>query len=166
MAEIYKWYLPEKEHQDAIKELIKEVLSNFDEEEKERLYSMHDFDSLEQFIESLSFDKALKDNDEMNVYIHMSNQRMEGNFGNLKEDFLYELTQVQNPDDTRGRMDFSWKDTEEAFNKMKAELDAGSTSEWATQARQALENWYWWAFGTYNYKYNMSNDFKEMLVEE
>ena len=47
MAEIYKWYLPEKEHQDAIKELIKEVLNNFDEEEKERLYSMYDFDSLD-----------------------------------------------------------------------------------------------------------------------
>ena len=105
MAEIYKWYLPEKEHQDAIKELIKEVLNNFDEEEKERLYSMYDFDSLDQFIERLSFEKALKDNDGMNVYIHMSNQRMEGNFGNLKEDFLYELTQVQNPEDTRGRMD-------------------------------------------------------------
>lgn len=166
MAEIYKWYLPEKEHQDAIKELIKEVLSNFDEEEKERLYSMYDFDSLDQFIERLSFEKALKDNDGMNKYIHMHTQRMEGNFGNLKEDFLYELTQVQNPDDTRLRMDFTSKDTYDAFERMKSELDAGSTSEWASQARQALENWYWCAFGTYNYKYNMSNDFQELLVEE
>lgn len=165
MAEIYKWYLPEKEHQDAIKELIKEVLDNFDEEEKERLYSMYDFDSLDQFIECLSFEKALKDNDEMNVYIHMSNHRIEGNFGNLKEDFLYELTQVQNPEDTRLRMDFTSKDTYDAFERMKTELDAGSISVWAAQARQALENWYWWAFGTYNYKYNMSNDFQELLVE-
>ena len=165
MAEIYKWYLPEKEHQDAIKELIKEVLSNFDEEEKEQLYSRFDFDSLDQFIERLSFDKTLKDNDEMNVYIHMSNHRIEGNFGNLHDDFLYELTQVQNPDDTRLRMDFTSKDTYAAFERMKSELDAGSTSEWAAQARQALENWYWWAFGTYNYKYNMSNDFQELLVE-
>lgn len=165
MAEIYKWYLPEKEHQDAIKELIKEVLSNFDEEEKEQLYSRFDFDSLDQFIERLSFEKALKDNDGMKVYIHMSTQRIEGNFGNLKEDFLYELTQVQNPDDTRLRMDFTSKDTYDAFERMKSELDAGSTSEWASQARKALENWYWWAFGTYNYKYNMSNDFQELLVE-
>ena len=166
MAEIYKWYLPEKEHQDAIKELIKEVLSNFDEEEKEQLYSRFDFDSLDKFIERLSFDKTLKDNDGMNKYIHMSNHRIEGNFGNLHDDFLYELTQVQNPDDTRLRMDFTSKDTYDAFERMKSELDAGSTSEWAAQARQAIENWYWWAFGTYNYKYNMSNDFQELLVEE
>ena len=166
MAEIYKWYLPEKEHQDAIKELIKEVLDNFDEEEKEQLYSRFDFDSLDQFIERLAFEKALKDNDGMNKYIHMYTQRMEGNFGNLKEDFLYELTQVQNSDDTRLRIDFTSKDTYDAFERMKTELDAGSTSEWAAQARQALENWYWWAFGTYNYKYNMSNDFQELLVEE
>ena len=165
MAEIYKWYLPEKEHQDAIKELIKEVLDDFDEEEKERLYSMYGFDSLDELIESLSFDKTLKDNDEMNKYIHMSNHKIIGNFGNLKEDFLYELTQVQNPDDTRLRMDFTSKDIYDAFERMKSELDAGSTSEWAAQARQALENWYWWAFGTYNYKYNMSNDFQELLIE-
>ena len=137
MAEIYKWYLPEKEHQDAIKELIKEVLSNFDEEEKEQLYSRFDFDSLDQFIERLSFDKTLKDNDEMNKYIHMSNHKIVGNFGNLHDDFLYELTQVQNPDDTRLRMDFTSKDTYDAFERMKSELDAGSTSEWAAQARQA-----------------------------
>ena len=85
---------------------------------------MYDFDSLDQFIERLSLEKALKDNDGMNVYIHMSNQRMEGNFGNLHEDFLYELTQVQNPDDTRLRMDFTSKDTYDAFERMKAELDA------------------------------------------
>ena len=166
MAEIYKWYLPEKEHQDAIKELIKEVLSNFDEEEKEQLYSRFDFDSLDQFIERLSLDKTIKDNDGMNKYIHMSNHRIEGYFSNLHDDFLYELTQVQNPDDTRLRMDFTSKDTYDAFERMKSELDSGSTSEWASQARQALENWYWWTFGTFNYKYNMSNDFQELLVEE
>ena len=73
---------------------------------------------------------------------------------------------MQNQEDTRGRMDFSWKDTEAAFERMKSELDAGSTSEWATQARKAIENWYWWAFGTNNTKYNMSNDFQEMLLIE
>ena len=166
MAEIYKWYLPEKEHQDAIKELIKEVLSNFYEEEKEILCSMYGFDSLDELIERLSSEKALKDNDGMNKYIHMSNHKIVGNFGNLYYDFLFELTQVQNPEDTRLRMDFTYKDTYDAFERMKSELDAGSTSEWAAQARQALENWYWWTFGTYNYKYNMSNDFQELLIEE
>ena len=163
MAEIYKWYLPEKEHQDAIKELIKEVLSNFDEEEKERLYSMYGFDSLDELIERLSSEKALKDNDGMNKYIHMSNHKIVGNFGNLYYDFLFELTQVQNPEDTRLRMDFTYKDTYDAFERMKSELDAGSTSEWAAQARQALENWYWWTFGTYNYKYNLSSVLHDLL---
>ena len=165
MAEIYKWYLPEKEHQDAIKELIKEVLSNFDEEEKDEIVSRLDFDSLDEFIERFSFEKALIDNDGMKEYINRPVHKIEGNFGNLKEDFLYELTQVQNPEDTRLRMDFTSKDTYDAFERMKSELDAGSTSEWAAQARQALENWYWLAFGTYNYKYNMSNDFQELLIE-
>ena len=100
------------------------MLDNFDEEEKEQLYSMYDFDSLYQFIERFSFDKTLKDNDGMNKYIHMSNHRIEGNFGNLHEDFLYELTQVQNTEGKRCRINFSWKDIEEAFNKMKYELDA------------------------------------------
>ena len=163
MAETYKWYLPEKEHQDAIKELIKEVLNNFDEEEKERLYSMYGFDSLDELIERLSSEKALKDNDGMNKYIHMSNHKIVGNFGNLYYDFLFELTQVQNPEDTRLRMDFTYKDTYDAFERMKSELDAGSTSEWAAQARQALENWYWWAFGTYNYKYNLSSVLHDLL---
>ena len=102
----------------------------------------------------------------MNKYIHMSNHSILGNFGNLHDDFLYELTQVQNPEDTRLRIDFTSKDTYDAFERMKTELDAGSTSEWAAQARQSIENWYWWAFGTYNYKYNMSNDLQELLVEE
>lgn len=163
MEKTYKWYLPQEEHQEAIKGLIKEVLENFYEEEKEIICSSYGFDSLDKLIEHLSFEKALKDNDEMNKYIHMSNHRIVGNFGNLHDDFLYELTKVQNPEDSRGIMDFSFKDNEEAFNRMKVELDAGSTSEWATQARKAIENWYWRTFGTYNYKYNLSNDFQELL---
>lgn len=51
---------------------------------------------------------------------------------------------------------------------MVARLDAAEDSEQANEDRAYLEEWYFKAFGTYNIKYNFSNELEEVhsMMEE
>lgn len=88
---------------------------------------------------------------------------MIGNFANIEEDYPAHIT------GTYWSSEYDGDDYFRLFPQMVARLDAAEDSEQANEDREYLEEWYFYAFGTFGIKYNFSNDLNEiayMLEEE
>lgn len=154
-------YIGVKSFAAVIESLYRECLENFDDAEDLEEYIS---DIFEKDIQSIAWDFTLEANREMKKYLHLSDQHMDGNFANLYEDY---------PKHRTGTFWVSEYDgpVAEYFNlypKMVARLDAAEDSEQADKDREYLEEWYFKAFGTYNIKYNFSNELEEIhsMMEE
>lgn len=87
---------------------------------------------------------------------------MDDNFANLYEDYPKHRTGVW------WASDYDGEDYYDFYPQMVARLDSAEDSEQASKDRAYLEEWYFEAFGTYNIKYNFSNELEEihsMMVE-
>lgn len=98
----------------------------------------------------------------MKEYLHLSDQRMIGNFANLYNDYPRHVT------GTFWATDYDGDDYYDLYPAMVARLDAAEDSEQANKDREYLEEWYFKAFGTYNIKYNFGNYLEEVhsMMEE
>ena len=154
-------YIGVKSFAAVIESLYRECLENFDDAEDMEEYIS---DILEKNIQSLAWEFTHKVNREMKKYLHLPDQHMDGNFADLYEDY---------PKHRTGTFWVSEYDgpVAEYFNlypQMVARLDAAEDSEQANEDRAYLEEWYFEAFGTYNIKYNFSNELEEIhsMMEE
>lgn len=145
----------------TIEELYRECLENFDDAEDMEEY-ISDFYG--KNIQSMAWDFTLEANREMKKYLHLPDQHMDGNFSDLSMDY---------PKHRTGTFWVSEYDgpVAEYFNlypQMVARLDSAEDSEQANDDRAYLEEWYFEAFGTYNIKYNFSNELEEIhsMMEE
>lgn len=98
----------------------------------------------------------------MKKYLHLPDQHMNGNFANLYNDYPRHVT------GTFWATDYDGDDYYDFYPQMVARLDAAEDSEQANEDRAYLEEWYFKAFGTYNIKYNFSNELEEVhsMMEE
>ena len=110
----------------------------------------------------MAWDFTLEANREMKKYLHLNDQHMNGNFANLYEDYPKHRTGVW------WASDYDGDDYYDFYPQMVARLDAAEDSEQANEDRAYLEEWYFKAFGTYNIKYNFSNELEEVhsMMEE
>lgn len=145
----------------TIENLYRECLEKFDDAEDLEEYIA---DVFENNIQSLAWEFTLEANREMKKYLHLPDQHMNGNFADLSMDY---------PKHRTGTFWVSEYDgpVAEYFNlypQMVAILDAAEDSEQANEDRAYLEEWYFEAFGTYNIKYNFSNELEEVhsMMEE
>ena len=146
----------------TIENLYRECLNNYDNAEDMEEYIA---DVLGKNIQSLAWEFTLEANREMKNYLHRESQHMDGNFADLSMDY---------PKHRTGTFWVSEYDGPVAeyfslYPDMVARLDAAEDSEQADEDREYLEEWFFDAFGTYNIKYNFSNDLDEiayMLEEE
>ena len=145
----------------TIDELYRECLENFDDAEDMEEYIA---DVFEKNIQSLAWEFTIEANRDMKKYLHLPDQHMNGNFANLSIDY---------PKHRTGTFWLSEYDgpVAEYFNlypQMVERLDSAEDSEQANEDRAYLEEWYFKAFGTYNIKYNFSNDLEEVhsMMEE
>ena len=143
----------------VIENLYRECLENFYDAENLEEYIA---DVFEKNIQSMAWDFTLEANREMNKYLHLPGQRMDGNFANLYNDYPRHVT------GTFWATDYDGDDYYDLYPQMVARLDAAEDSEQADKDREYLEEWYFKAFGTYNIQYNFSNDLEEMhsIMEE
>lgn len=142
----------------TIENLYRECLEEFDDAEDLEEYLA---DIFEKNIQSLAWEFTLKVNREMKKYLHL-NGHMNGNFANLYIDYPRHVT---------GKFwatDYDGDDYYDLYPQMVARLDAAEDSEQADKDREYLEEWYFEAFGTYNIKYNFSNELEEIhsMMEE
>lgn len=145
----------------VIESLYRECLENFDDAEDMEEY-ISDFYG--KNIQSMAWDFTLEANREMKKYLHLPDQHMDGNFANLYEDYPKHITGTFWVSEYDGPV-------AEYFNlypQMVARLDSAEDSEQADKDREYLEEWYFKAFGTYNIKYNFSNELEEIhsMMEE
>lgn len=143
----------------VIENLYRECLEEFDDAEDLEEYLA---DIFEKNIQSLAWEFTLKVNREMKKYLHLNDQHMNGNFANLYIDYPRHVT---------GKFwatDYDGDDYYDLYPQMVARLDAAEDSEQADKDREYLEEWYFEAFGTYNIKYNFSNELEEIhsMMEE
>lgn len=143
----------------VIENLYDECLENFDDADDLRVYIA---DVYEKNIQSLAWEFTLKVNRGMKEYLHKDSQHMIGNFANLYNDYPRHVT---------GKFwatDYDGDDYYDLYPQMVARLDAAEDSEQANEDRAYLEEWYFKAFGTYNIKYNFSNELEEVhsMMEE
>lgn len=145
----------------VIENLYDECLENFDDADD---LQEHIADCCGKTIQNLAWDFTLEANREMKKYLHLPDQHMNGNFADLSMDY---------PKHRTGTFWVSEYDgpVAEYFNlypQMVARLDVAEDSEQASKDRAYLEEWYFKAFGTYNIKYNFSNELEEIhyMMEE
>lgn len=144
----------------VIENLYNECLENFDDADELRVYIA---DVCEKNIQSMAREFTLEANREMKKYLHLPDQHMNGNFANLYNDYPRHVT------GTFWATDYDGDDYYDLYPAMVARLDAAEDSEQANKDRAYLEEWYFKAFGTYNIKYNFSNELEEihsMMVED
>lgn len=144
----------------VVENLYRECLENFDDKEEFEEYFNNLFG--EKYIHNEAFRFALYANKEMKKYLHKDSQHMDGNFANLYEDYPKHVTGV------RWTSDYEGDDYYDFYPQMVARLDSAEDSEQASKDRAYLEEWYFKAFGTYNIKYNFSNELGEIhsMMEE
>lgn len=146
----------------VIENLYRECLNNYDNAEDMEEYIA---DVFEKNIQSIAWDFTLEANREMKKYLHLPDQHMDGNFADLSMDY---------PKHRTGTFWVSEYDGPVAeyfslYPDMVARLDAAEDSDQADEDREYLAEWFFDAFGTYNIKYNFSNELDEiayMLEEE
>lgn len=143
----------------VIESLYRECLENFDNAEEMEEYIA---DLYGKNIQSLAWDFTLETNRDMKKYLHMDNHNMDGNFADIENDYPAHIT------GTYWSSEYAGNDYFRLFPQMVARLDAAEDSEQANEDRAYLEEWYFKAFGTYNIKYNFSNDLEEIhsMMEE
>lgn len=143
----------------TIEELYRECLEEFDDAEDLEEYIA---DMLRENIQSLAWEFTHKVNREMKKYLHLNDQRMDGNFANLYNDYPRHVT------GTFWATDYDGDDYYDLYPAMVARLDSAEDSEQANKDREYLEEWYFKAFGTYNIKYNFGNYLEEVhsMMEE
>lgn len=143
----------------TIENLYRECLEKFDNAEDMEEYIA---DCCGKNIQNLAWDFTLEANREMKKYLHLNDQRMDGNFANLYNDYPRHVT------GTFWATDYDGDDYYDFYPQMVARLDAAEDSEQANEDREYLEEWYFEAFGTYNIKYNFSNELEEIhsMMEE
>lgn len=152
-------YIGVKSFAKTIEKLYRECLDNFDDADDLEEYIA---DVFEKNIQSLAWDFTHKVNREMKKYLHLNDQRMDGNFANLYEDYPKHRTGVW------WASDYDGDDYYDLYPQMVARLDAAEDSEQANEDRSYLEAWYFKAFGMYNIKYNFVNYLEEVhyMMEE
>lgn len=143
----------------TIENLYRECLENFDNAEEMEEYIA---DLYGKNIQSLAWDFTLETNRDMNKYLHMDNHNMDGNFADIENDYPAHIT------GTYWSSEYAGDDYYDLYPQMVARLDAAEDSEQANEDREYLEEWYFEAFGTYNIKYNFSNELEEVhsMMEE
>lgn len=143
----------------VIENLYDECLENFDDADD---LQEHIADCCGKTIQNLAWDFTLEANREMKKYLHLNDQRMNGNFADLSMDYPKHRTGVW------WATDYDGDDYYDLYPAMVARLDAAEDSEQADKDREFLEEWYFKAFGTYNIKYDFSNDLEEIhfMMEE
>lgn len=146
-------YIGCKSFAKVIENLYRECLEEFDDAEDLEEYIA---DVFEKNIQSLAWEFTLKVNREMKKYLHLNDQHMNGNFANLYNDYPRHVTGVF------WATDYDGDDYYDFYPQMVARLDAAEDSEQADKDREYLEEWYFEAFGTYNIKYNFSNELEEI----
>lgn len=145
----------------TIENLYRECLNNYDNAEDMEEYIA---DVFGKNIQSMAWDFTIEANREMKKYLHLPDQHMDGNFADLSMDYPKHITGtfwVSEYDGTVAEY-FS------LYPDMVARLDSAEDSEQANKDREYLEEWYFYAFGTFGIKYNFSNDLDEIayMIEE
>ena len=145
----------------VIENLYRECLEKFDDAEDLEEYIADVFGNN---IQSMAWDFTLEANREMKKYLHLPDQHMDGNFADLSMDYPKHRTGTFWVSEYDGPV----ADYFNLYPQMVARLDAAEDSELANEDRAYLEEWYFKAFGTYNIKYNFSNELEEVhsMMEE
>ena len=145
----------------VIENLYRECLEKFDYAEDLEEYIADVFGNN---IQSMAWDFTLEANREMKKYLHLPDQHMDGNFADLSMDYPKHRTGTFWVSEYDGPV----ADYFNLYPQMVARLDAAEDSELANEDRAYLEEWYFKAFGTYNIKYNFSNELEEVhsMMEE
>ena len=138
-----KEYLNMDSLKSDIRDIYNGVIENWQDEPYFEFTSYADKDVVEECVEIL----AERLNEDMNKYLHMNNHRIEGNFNNVYNDYIYI--------EERG----DYKD----FADMIRRLDEGLTDEKTNEDRDWLTAWFWSTFGTFGIRYNFETELSEAL---
>lgn len=140
-----------------IYKLYHECMDDYKDEEGFEQYVYDLFG--ENYLHELAWEFACEANEDMKTYLHRENHRMDGNFANVEEDYAEYRTGTYWVSEYDGTADeyFAF------FPNMVARLDNAEDNERANDDREFLSSWFFRAFGTYNIKYNFSNDLGEIL---
>ena len=140
---------------DTVEDIYREYLEGYDNsEEIEECLS----DSVGS-IQWLSWEFAMKANEEMKEYLHMKDHSMWGYFANIEDDYPEHIT------GTRCCFEYNGDDYFDLFPQMVARLDSAEDSERADEDRKYLAEWYFNAFGTFGIKYNFGETVSEIACE-
>lgn len=143
----------------TIEALYRECLECYDNAKE-----MEEFvtDLYEMDLQSYAVKFARAANRDMKEYLHKEDHYMKGNFANIEQDYPAHVT------GTYWSSEYDGDDYSLLFLRMVARLDAAEDSEQADKDRAYLGDWFFKAFGTYNVKYNFSNDLAEIscMMEE
>lgn len=143
-----------------IESLYREALDGYEDKEEIEEYINDSFG--DDYTHTLAWEFAIKQNEDMKKYLHMDSHRMSGNFANIEEDYPKYRT------GTYWSSEYDGDDYYDLFPEMVKRLDAAEDSERANDDREYLSSWYFFAFGTYNIKYNFESDLSEIsgMLEE
>lgn len=115
-------YIGVKSFAKTIEGLYRECLENFDDAEDMEEYIA---DLYGKNIQSLAWEFTHKVNREMKKYLHLNDQRMDGNFANLYNDYPRHVT------GTFWATDYDGDDYYDFYPQMVARLDSAEDSEQA-----------------------------------
>ena len=155
-------YIGVEHFTNTVYNLYCECLSNFEDSEEFGEYLNETFYS-KDYLYDKAEEFAFNANEGMKRYLHMKNHRIDGNFANIEQDYPCHIT------GTYWSSEYDGDDYFLLFPAMLRRLDSAEDSSQASADRAYLEEWYFRAFGTYNIKYNFSNDLQEahyMMEEE
>lgn len=104
-------------------------------------------------IEAYAYYLVSSYNEEMKKYLHQKDLRLNGNFGNLEHDYnYYKCGAVTGVYDTK-----NFGGDKYSLTECIARLDSGEKSNEADTDREALTDWFWNTFGTYNIVYRFGD---------
>lgn len=132
---------------DSLKSDIRDIFNGVIENWQDDPYFEFTAYADEMYLESCIEYIAERLNEDMNNYLHMSDHRIEGNFNNVYNDYIYIEERGNHKD----------------FAGMIRRLDEGLTDEKTNEDRDWLTDWFWSTFGTFGIRYNFENEVAEAV---
>ena len=144
----------------SIYELYKECLDNFDNKDELEQHA-NDLYDCDNYLLWSANEFAYQANEDMKNYLHEKSHHMDGNFANIDDEYPEYRTGTMWVSEYDGDM----KEFFDLVPDMIKRLDNAEDSERADDDRKFLAGWFFYAFGTYNIKYNFSNDLQELSYD-
>ena len=144
---------------ECVISLLKDAREGMWDNEREKELVMDRYS--DELIEELAFEDCCQTNSYMKKYVNQKDHKIIGNFGNIEDDYIKEVTGtywISDYDGSKGK----WHEIFPDFVKRMNEMDDSYQS---TKDRKWVVEWYFQTFGTFGIKYNFQDEISEFLCE-